>query len=229
MDNSENFNREEAYNLYKEYAIRIGFNVRKSISRYQVGTKTISQKEYCCSKQGVRDERNPYDTKHRNRLQTRSGCEAMIRFTVKDGVWTVTKFISTHNHEFASPSERHLLKSSRNVSLERANVLDTMINAGLRTRDAYAFMSAEIGGSDNVGFTKRGQKMTLIEAGDAQSLLNHFKQKNAEDAMFFYTIQVDQENRMTNFFWRDARSRIDYDFLGMLLFLILPFGLIDTT
>ena len=44
------------------------------------------------------------------------------------------------------------------------------------------------------------QKLINVEAGDAQSLVNHFKQKQAEDPMFFYAIQVDQENRMTNFF-----------------------------
>ena len=39
------------------------------------------------------------------------------------------------------------------------------------------------------------QKMTMISAGDAQSLLlNHFKSKHAKDPMFFYTVQVDQEN-----------------------------------
>ena len=44
------------------------------------------------------------------------------------------------------------------------------------------------------------QKLINVEAGDAQNLVNHFKQKQAEDPMFFYTIQVDQENQMTNFF-----------------------------
>lgn len=37
--------------------------------------------------------------------------------------------------------------------------------------------------------------------------------------MFFYTIQVDQENRMTNFFFLlDGRSRIDYDMFGDVIF-----------
>ena len=44
------------------------------------------------------------------------------------------------------------------------------------------------------------QKLINVEAGDAQNLVNHFKQKQAEDLMFFYAIQVGQENRMTNFF-----------------------------
>ncbi|CAB4319994.1 unnamed protein product [Prunus armeniaca] len=56
--------------------------------------------------------------------------------------------------------------------------------------------------------------MAMIEEGDSQSLMNLFKRKQAEDPMFFYTVQVDQENRMANFFWRDGRSRIDYDCFG---------------
>ena len=38
------------------------------------------------------------------------------------------------------------------------------------------------------------QKLINVEARDAQSLVNHFKQKQAEDPIFFYAIQVDQEN-----------------------------------
>ncbi|CAL8152477.1 unnamed protein product [Prunus armeniaca] len=56
--------------------------------------------------------------------------------------------------------------------------------------------------------------MNLLKAGNAQSLINLFKHKQVEDPMFFYTVQVDQENRMTNFFWRDGRSRLDYECFG---------------
>ena len=35
-----------------------------------------------------------------------------------------------------------------------------------------------------------------------------------EDPVSFYAIQVDDENRMTNPFWRDSRSRIDYNSFG---------------
>ena len=31
---------------------------------------------------------------------------------------------------------------------------------------------------------------------------------------FFFSVQVDQENRMANFFWRDGRSKLDYDCFG---------------
>lgn len=38
-----------------------------------------------------------------------------------------------------------------------------------------------------------------------------------EHSSFFYTIQVDAEKHLTNFFWRDGRSSIDYDYFGDVL------------
>ena len=62
------------------------------------------------------------------------------------------------------------------------------------------------------------KKMSTISAGDAKKLLNHFKKRQIKDPMFFYTVQVDQENCMMNFFWRDGRSRVDYDCFGDVVF-----------
>ena len=94
-----------------------------------------------------------------------------------------------------------MLRSGCRISKPKADVIDTMVNAGISTKNVYSYLTKEVGGSENVGFTKRDcynyvnmQKMIMISAGDAQSLLNPFKSKNAEDPMFFYTVQVDQEN-----------------------------------
>ncbi|CAB4270388.1 unnamed protein product [Prunus armeniaca] len=188
---------EEAYNLYNNYATRVGFSVRRGQKRYN--TKKVSK------------------------LETRTGCEASIRFAFQDedDTWKVSHFVPEHNHELAKPEERQFLRSNRKVSDSNLGVIKTMVGAGIRTTNTYSYLAEEVGGSQNVGFTKRDcynvvnkEKMAMIEAGDAQSLMNLFKRKQAEDPMFFYTVQVDQENRMTNFFWRDGRSRIDYDCFG---------------
>ena len=50
-----------------------------------------------------------------------------------------------------------------------------------------------------------------MEADDGQSIINHFKYKQNEDSMFFYSVQVNQDNRIANFSWRDSRSKLDYD------------------
>lgn len=56
-----------------------------------------------------------------NRLETRTGCKAFIRFSNEDGLWKVFAFNPQHNHELAMPSERHLLKSAGRVSASKAS------------------------------------------------------------------------------------------------------------
>ena len=114
-----------------------------------------------------------------------------------------------------------MLKSGYRISKPKAGLIDSMVNASISTKNTYLYLIEEVGVSENVGFTKNDcynhmntKKMSTISAGNAQSLLNHFKKRQIEDPMFFYTIQVDQENRITNFFWRDGRSGVDYDCFG---------------
>ncbi|GMI71306.1 FAR1-related sequence 5 [Hibiscus trionum] len=213
-----------AYNMYRDYGLSMGFSVRKGKNRYVSGTNIIRCKDFYCSKKGFKEFEDDINTKQYNKLETRTGCPAMIRFTVQDNHWTVTHFISEHNHELATPSKRHLLRSARSFPTEKANVISLMVSVGIRPTYVYSYMSNEACGTENVGFTRRDcynyinkQKTMVIEAGDGQSLLNHFKVRASEDPMFFYTVQVDQENRLTNFFWRDGRSRIDYDCFGDIL------------
>ena len=38
--------------------------------------------------------------------------------------------------------------------------------------------------------------------------------EHEKDPMFSYTLQLDNEGHMTNFFWRDGKSLMDYEFFG---------------
>ncbi|XP_055960536.1 protein FAR1-RELATED SEQUENCE 5-like [Mercurialis annua] len=216
------YNEEQAYELYRNYGFRIGFSVRKGKQSYYSGTKNIKTKDYYCSKEGLRhDDRNSESSF--SKLDTRTGCKAMIRFDIDEqGVWRVNRFADEHNHILASPTKRHLLRSVRSVSLSKGVVLNSMVNAGIRTIDAYSYMAEEGGGAENIGFTKKDcynyidvEKNKLIEVGDSQSLVNHFRRKaNEEGEMFYWDVQLDEKGRMTHFYWRDGRSKVDYDNFG---------------
>ncbi|XP_040371195.1 protein FAR1-RELATED SEQUENCE 5-like [Rosa chinensis] len=211
---------DEAYNLYNTYALRKGFSVRKGHIRRDASNK-IRQREFLCSKEGfTRDEDVCQPNKHR-KLETRVGCKAMISFTVKDGIWTVSQINSDHNHELAKPEERQFLRSGRKVTGACGNIFASMYDAGIGPKKSFFYIANEVGGPENVGCTKKDvynylqrKKNEMLEAGDAQSLLNHFKSKQGEDPNFFYSMQLDQYSRMTNFFWRDSRAKLDYDCFG---------------
>ena len=110
----------EAYNLYNNYALQIGFSIRKGKPRYFNGTKNVRQREFLCSKEGFKVDEDPCEEKNWKKLETRTGCKAFIRFTVENDVWRVTTFNPEHNHELALPSERDLLRLSCRISKLKA-------------------------------------------------------------------------------------------------------------
>ncbi|PKU75025.1 Protein FAR1-RELATED SEQUENCE 5 [Dendrobium catenatum] len=132
----------------------------------------------------------------------------MVRFVIdEDGCWHVKRFIESHNHELASPVDRHLLRSCRNVVEEKASVLKSMIDAGIRIVNAYAYLTEEVGGCENVGFSKRDtynfiqkEKIVRIEIGDTNSLIQLFKDQQVEDHMFAWDVQYDDQDRLLIFF-----------------------------
>ena len=69
-----------------------------------------------------------------------------------------------------------------------------------------------------------------MEVGDGQSIINHFKEKQSEDRMFFYSVQVNQDNRIASFFFGEM---VDQNWiltlLGMLLYLTPLIEPISTT
>ncbi|KAK8696244.1 hypothetical protein V6N13_001380 [Hibiscus sabdariffa] len=136
----------------------------------------------------------------------------MIRFTVQDNQWTVNHFISEHNHELATPSKRHLLRSARSIPTAKANAIDSMVSAGIRPTNVYTYMSNEVRGVENVGFTRRDcynyvnkHKMMMTEAGDGQSLLNHFKVKPTTTSLTEFVFEF--ENLVAR--WRSSEAEKD--------------------
>ncbi|CAL0316337.1 unnamed protein product [Lupinus luteus] len=109
----------------------------------------------------------------------------------------------------------------RNISTTKGDVIKSLVNAGMSVTNAWSYIGEEVGGFDKAGSTVKDmqnfvytQKMKFIEAGDAQSLVNQLQKRQSEDPMFYYTVQFDQESRLTNVFWRDGKSKLDYDCFG---------------
>ncbi|KAL0907915.1 hypothetical protein M5K25_022370 [Dendrobium thyrsiflorum] len=212
----------EAYEKYCHYAHTHGFSVRKEHHSYWPGTRKVKSKDFVCSKAGFKKakELNP-NTKYRKSC-TRTGCPAMVSFAVtQEGIWTVKRSIESHNHELAKPDDQHLLRSSRHITDESASVLKSMSDAGISTVNAFTYLSEEVGGVENLGFTKRDaynylqkERRAKIENGDTYSLIQLFKERVAADNMFAWDVQLDEQERLMNFFWADGLARIDYDCFG---------------
>jgi hypothetical protein len=228
------YSEEAAYKLYCDYGHRMGFSIRKGKQSYFTGTKRIRTKDYFCSKEGLKEGEKLTDA-DLNDPHTRTNCKAMARFRVNDhGEWKVIRLVSDHNHNLARPEERHLLRSARSLIAGRSTSVEAMFYAGYQGQGTppqipagsiIATNNAETSKHDLLHGYGTMAKTSVVGTGDLQSLISHLKSRANKDGMFYWDVQLDRGGRMTNFFWRDGRSRIDYDCFGNVVVFDLTYRL----
>ncbi|XP_073024387.1 protein FAR1-RELATED SEQUENCE 5-like [Primulina eburnea] len=218
---------EDAYLLYCQYAHAKGFSTRKGDQRYFSHTNELQSKEFHCSCEGLKDEkcsseRIPIYQKPVIRTQ----CKAKLKITREKGCeWRVSRFFEEHNHEMFAPDQTHLLRSARNISRAKKFTLEAMVNAGISVSNAVSFMENESCGPQNLGFVRKDaydhmsrlRKHTKVENGDANALIQYFINKANNENYFYWNIQLDDDDRLLNFFFRDYRCEVDYEYFGDVL------------
>lgn len=187
---------EAAKEYYIAYAARVGFGVRMNKSRRSRKDDTVIMRRFVCTREGFHSKRVIYDDgkKKRKRGTSREGCMAMIEVIRKDhGKWTVTKLVTEHTHMVALADQFQKPQTDRPIFHHGES------SEGFGTLKIY----------------NRGIRSNPFgEGGEAQSLLEYLKKMQAENPAFFYAIQVDNNNCMTNVFWADARARTAYQSFG---------------
>ncbi|XP_042412011.1 protein FAR1-RELATED SEQUENCE 5-like isoform X2 [Zingiber officinale] len=212
---------EKAYEFYNKYAGQIGFSVRKSSSGKSSENITRSR-TFVCSRQGFRKDKKGAKEVKRPRPETRIGCPA--RMTIKitpNNKYRVTEFVADHNHQPAPPSTTHMLRSQRITIELQAAEADFSDDSGATPKSTNETAPRPIGGPRNVKFLPadyknnlRSKRMKAMQTGDAGAVLKYLQSMQLDDPSFFYAIQVDEDDKLTNIFWADAKSRADFNYFG---------------
>ncbi|XP_019189427.1 PREDICTED: protein FAR1-RELATED SEQUENCE 7-like [Ipomoea nil] len=209
------------YELYNNYAYRVGFSVRKGNQRCKVYSKTVQMKMFMCSKAGFKFKANT-GVKAYSKIDIRTGCGACVQFDVgKDGLWTVTKHIKVHNHELCAVDKSHLLRSHRNVGDNQLLYLKDLKKIGVAMADGIRFLKHQAGGSPLIGFTNRdaynsiaSDTLKRLDGTDSNSLIEIFRKRQSIESDFFFDFEVDCDLRLCNteagfeFYW--TRLVADY-------------------
>ncbi|XP_044462079.1 protein FAR1-RELATED SEQUENCE 3-like [Mangifera indica] len=208
---------EAAKTLYEAYAKRIGFTVQNGQFTRAKPDGPIITWEFACSREVFK----------RKNVES---CNAMLRIERNDSdKWIVTKFVEDHNHSVATSNKVQYLRPRRHFAGAAKNSSGSIdISNDLYVSVDGNHVSYEPNHARNVSpvesnrsarsfpplnyFRSPSRKRTLGK--DAQNLLDYFKKMQAENPGFYYAIQLDDENRMTNVFWADARSRMAYSHFG---------------
>ncbi|XP_028087602.1 protein FAR1-RELATED SEQUENCE 3-like [Camellia sinensis] len=180
-----------AYEFYNNYGEKMGFSIRKSYAHKNKQTKELTSWTFVCSKersQGI-DKRDP-----------------LVKFP---------------RQELVRQECIHMLSSQRKISTTQAIEVELASESEILLRSAYELLGKESGGRASLGFTKLDQKNYLrskrqkdLEYGEAGSVLQHFRKKTMENPSFYYAVQLDCEEQITNIFWANAQMIMDYAQFG---------------
>ncbi|OMO96662.1 hypothetical protein CCACVL1_04842 [Corchorus capsularis] len=203
---------EEAYKFYKDYAKAIGFSVRKG--KYQRSSNgSIRKRNFLCSKEGFRLSKQNSNAVRYRRKETRTGCGAMVQITNENGKWMISRFVLEHNHNLEGSSQRYIDSCTRNSRVsEDPLTMHTVGKAGIASKTGDVICE-NFGNVDYSGYLHH-ENLCSLNPEDGQGLINYLKQLQLEDRSFFYTLQVDAKCSLTNIFWRDGRSKMDYYYFG---------------
>ncbi|XP_057953744.1 protein FAR1-RELATED SEQUENCE 3 isoform X2 [Malania oleifera] len=218
------FESEDAAKIfYDEYARRIGFSTKVSQNSRPRPDGTVTAREFACAREAL---------KRRNA----DSCDAMLKIeSMGQSKWVVTKFVREHSHSTMSPTKVHYLRPRRHFAGAAKNMAETYQGVGI-VPSGVMYVSMD-GNRVSVDTNRGARNVSPVDSNrsvknigsvnyaarpnrkrtlgrDAQNLLDYFKKMQGENPGFFYAIQLDDDNRMANVFWADARSRTAYGHFG---------------
>nr|GEW63153.1 protein FAR-RED impaired response 1-like isoform X1 [Tanacetum cinerariifolium] len=206
---------ESAYSFYQEYAKSMGFTTSIKNSRRSKKSKEFIDAKFACSRYGVTPESDS-GTSRRPTVK-KTDCKASMHVKRrKDGKWYIHEFIKEHNHELL-PALAYHFRIHKNIKLAEKNNIDILHAVSERTKKMYVQMSRQTLRNNHVDFSTvdlnyqhdRGRFLAL-EEGDGQVMLEYFVHIKKENPNFFYAIDLNEDQKLRNLLWIDAKSREDY-------------------
>lgn len=209
---------EAAYSFYQEYAKSMGFTTSIKNSRRSKKSKEFIDAKFACSRYGVTPESDGQSQTTRRPSVKKTDCKASMHVKRRpDGKWIIHEFVKEHNHELL-PALAYHFRIHRNVKLAEKNNIDILHAVSERTRKMFVEMSRKSGGGyedpgfdlDDPGVDFEKGRYLGLDDGDGTVLFEYFKHVKSENPNFYYVVDLNEEQRLRNVFWVDAKSRSDY-------------------
>ncbi|XP_017407279.1 protein FAR1-RELATED SEQUENCE 5-like [Vigna angularis] len=203
--------------FYIQYAISKGFGIRTRSSRKN------NKNELCyfmmvCSRAGKYV--SPIQNQMIGRPTCANDCAARMIISKRDDKWYISGFHDVHSHDL-SPTKLRLFRGNKRMNLNVKRTINLNAKVGVRINKSFRSLVCATGGYENMEFVEHDarnyvpkQRRALSKDGDAKALLNHFSSMRELNKDFFYSIDVDDDNRILNVFWADARSRAACEYFG---------------
>ncbi|XP_058222510.1 protein FAR-RED IMPAIRED RESPONSE 1-like [Rhododendron vialii] len=211
------FNSEyEAHECYARYAKAKGFgSVTKTSKKRDGGLK--SNITYGCHRSGK--PRTTALNPGKSHPTTKIDCKAQMNISLQvDGKWMLNSIELKHNHEMDLDKVKYLkcYRTNRSHAMRKLNGA-----AEIKLNKTIASCVIEARAPENLTWLEKDARnyedkvgRLWLKEGDADALHKYFVKMQKDNGDFFYAIDLDEDNRLRNVFWADARSRELYKEFG---------------
>ena len=197
------------HGLLNGYAIRKGTNYLKKTYHLE------------CNRSGkARVMENPQRIRRRNYI-VKTDCKMKVIVKLINEQWVFTKVDTVHNHNVvSSPSLTKFFLNHKRMTDDEKAFSKILQDARIKPMKIMAIFRELKGSFKNVFFNARNldnlkQKERIkTRNSDIEATVNYLKKVQIESPGFYYTMRVDEENRVKSIFWTDARGKMDYELYG---------------
>ncbi|XP_059658565.1 protein FAR1-RELATED SEQUENCE 5-like [Cornus florida] len=183
---------QEAYEFYNAYGGRVGFSIWREYFNNSRKTGKLLTRLFTCCKEGVRKKDRRGKHTKTPRAEIRTGCGARM----------------------------HIKYDEAKGNIQAIDV-DLASDSGIAARNSYELMARQAGCKESVGYIKQDQQNYIrtcrqneLQYGEEAWLTNYFVTHACDDPSFFYALQLDAEQMITNIFWADPKMITDYGHFG---------------
>ncbi|XP_031280491.1 protein FAR1-RELATED SEQUENCE 5-like [Pistacia vera] len=207
--NFDSFDR--LFQYYRSYGNKMGFEaIIRSSNKGDDGKLKYVTLSCACSGKSTCISRNAF----KMHPVTKTDCKARIGAALRsDGSWQICSVVLDHNHELSSPSKTRFFKANRIIKPYVKRKLEVNDRAGIRPNKNFNSFVVEAGGPENFPFLQKDCRNYIekvrrlrLGVGDASAIQKYFLKMQNENSNFFYIMDLDEEGRLKNVLWVDARS-----------------------
>ncbi|KAL7227681.1 hypothetical protein ACSBR1_022531 [Camellia fascicularis] len=202
---------DEVMKFYTRYAKEKGFAVCKRTSS-KGNDGEMRYATITCNRSGKQKIRSSNLVKLQPQLKT--NCKARVTANLcTSGKWRLNFVNLDHNHGL-SPGKTRFFKCNRILQPHVKRRLELNDIAGIKMNQNFNSFVVEGGGHEKLTFLEKdarnylnGIRRLQLKGGDAIAMQNYFLKMQSDNSNFFSMIDLNEEGRLRNVFWADARSR----------------------
>ncbi|GMP48892.1 hypothetical protein CsSME_00016081 [Camellia sinensis var. sinensis] len=211
--------KQEVYDFYAKYAKHVGFAI--AYRTQNVGDDgEVKYFGIECTRTRKRTKKSEVNSLKPS-LSTKIDCKARVRASLrKDGRYMLTTVMLEHTHDLTPTDSRHFAMNKRFLTLAKRR-LEINDEVGIGVAENLHSIVVEAGGYEALTFDERDARNHIESArklrlgvGDGESLRDYFQRMQQQNSNFYYVIDFDEDCRIRNLFWADARSRATYEAFG---------------